>query len=285
MLKILRGYVGTQSQKHHTVDHQEERGCVSEELNVEELETLRVDIKNITPSTARNREAKKQQALNDRLWKDEQAPSSIRWAVELFQWQLWGNFLKPGCSSQCMGFSQLVSWTELNWTEDDSEKMERFQTDDNLELSERAIISGSRQSTFNRRVFVSHPEKLLIKTAVEDWLTPPQLSAQTVVEDWITAIQPSVKTVVEDWLTPPEPSVKNTVEDWMTPPQPSVKNTVEDWMTPPQPSVKTVVEDWMTPLHLQLKLLWKTGWKTGWHLHSLQLKLLWKIGWHLYTFS
>ena len=111
--------------------------------------------------------------------------------------------------------------------------MELFQTDDNLELSERAIISGSRQSTFNRSVFVSHPKKLLIKTAVEDWLTPPQLSVRTVVEDWMTPIQPSVKTVVEDWLTPP------------------------------QPSVKTVVEVWMTPLHFQLKLLWKTGWKTG----------------------
>ena len=45
MLRSLRHYVWTQSQKHHTVDHQEERSCVSEELNVEELETLRVDTK------------------------------------------------------------------------------------------------------------------------------------------------------------------------------------------------------------------------------------------------
>ena len=112
--------------------------------------------------------------------------------------------------------------------------MELFQPDDNLELSKRAIISGSRQSTFNRRVFVSHPKKLLIKTAVEDWRTPPQPSFKTAVEDWMTPPQPSVKTAVEDWL-----------EDSMTPPQPSVKMVVEDWMTPAQPSVNTAVQVWM----------------------------------------
>ena len=55
--------------------------------------------KDITPPIARKREAWKEEALDDLPWKDETGPSSIRWILEPFQRQHWGNLWETGWSA------------------------------------------------------------------------------------------------------------------------------------------------------------------------------------------
>ena len=70
--------------------------------------------KDITPSIVWRREARKEEALDDLLWKDERGPSSIRRTLEPFQRQRWRNAWETAGAH--MGFSERIN-SILNWTE------------------------------------------------------------------------------------------------------------------------------------------------------------------------
>ena len=66
--------------------------------------------KDITPSIAWKREASKEEALGDLLWKDERGSSSVRWTFK-------GNVgkISKRQGGAHMGFSECID-TILNWT-------------------------------------------------------------------------------------------------------------------------------------------------------------------------
>ena len=77
--------------------------------------------KDITPSLAGRREARKEEALDDLPWKDERGPSSIRRTLEPFQRQRWGNFSETGWSAYGPFWAHRYhleqNWAKLNWKE------------------------------------------------------------------------------------------------------------------------------------------------------------------------
>ena len=60
---------------------------------------LRAQSQDITPSVAWRREAWKEEALDDLLWKDERGSSSINRTLEPFQRQHWENYWETGWSA------------------------------------------------------------------------------------------------------------------------------------------------------------------------------------------
>ena len=76
---------------------------------------LQAQSQDITPSITCRREVWKEKALDDLPWMDERGPSSIRWTLEPFQRQSFGETSeRPGGAH--MGFSKCID-TILNWTE------------------------------------------------------------------------------------------------------------------------------------------------------------------------
>ena len=71
--------------------------------------------KDITPSIAWRREARKEEALNDLPWKDERGPSSVRRTLEPFQRRHWGKFWETGWGAYGL-FRAHRYHLELNWT-------------------------------------------------------------------------------------------------------------------------------------------------------------------------
>ena len=90
--------------------------CVSEDLKCWGAwdTTCWHKAKDITPSITWRREAWKEEVLGDLPWKDESGSSSIRWTLELFQRQRWGN-LRDGMKRIIMGVSECID-TILNCT-------------------------------------------------------------------------------------------------------------------------------------------------------------------------
>ena len=72
--------------------------------------------KDITPSIACRRDAWKEEALYDILWKDERGPSSIKRTLELLQRRHWGNFWETGWSAYGLFWAHRYH-LELNWNE------------------------------------------------------------------------------------------------------------------------------------------------------------------------
>ena len=85
--------------------------CFSEDLKCWEAwdTTCGHKAKDITPLIAWRRKALKEEVLDNLPWKDQRGPSSIRWTLESFQRQHWGNFERRGGAH----------WyhLELNWTD------------------------------------------------------------------------------------------------------------------------------------------------------------------------
>ena len=82
--------------------------------------SLRVNTKPSTlhhQSVTWRREVWKEEALDDLPWKDEGGPSSVRWTLEPFQRQRWGNFWEMGWSTYNGLFCVHRYHFELNQTE------------------------------------------------------------------------------------------------------------------------------------------------------------------------
>ena len=85
VLRRYRHYLRAQSQRHHAIDHLEERG-------VERGSAL--------------------------PWKDERGPSSIRRTLALLPRERWRNFSETGWSACGLYWAHRYHHLELNWTDD-----------------------------------------------------------------------------------------------------------------------------------------------------------------------
>ena len=92
--------------------------CFSEDLKYWEAwnPTCEHKAKGITPSITWRREAWKEEAQDDRPWKDERGSLSIRRTLESFQRQGWRNFWETGWSAYGL-FRAHRYHLELNWRE------------------------------------------------------------------------------------------------------------------------------------------------------------------------
>ena len=92
--------------------------CFSEDLKCWEAWDITCGhkAKDITPLIAWRRKALKEEVLDNLPWKDQWGPSSIRWTLESFQRQHWGNFWEMGWSAYGLFWAHRYH-LELNWTD------------------------------------------------------------------------------------------------------------------------------------------------------------------------
>ena len=93
--------------------------CFSEDLKCWEAwdTTCGHKAKDVTPLIAWRRDALKEEVLGSLPWKDQRGPGhhQIRWTLELFQRQCWGNFWEMGLSAYGLFWAHRYHF-ELNWT-------------------------------------------------------------------------------------------------------------------------------------------------------------------------
>ena len=131
--------------------------CVSEDLKCWGAwdSTCGHKAKDITPLIAWRRKAWKVETFYNFPSKDQKGPKLMRWPLELFQRQRWGNFWEMGCSADGL-FQVHRHHLELNW----SVLNKRSAGGWLCTLTAWAFLLAAVEQT---HIFLTH---LLVKTAV-----------------------------------------------------------------------------------------------------------------------